>query len=88
MSRSTAGAVAALGWWHGRVPAGTLGPLDEATTPARPVAASRRGSSRELHASAKSFRAKSTVYGTLSVMRGMGDYLVREGVWSAIRCAG
>lgn len=31
----------------------------------------------------KSFRSKSTVYGTLSVMRGMGDYLVREGVWSA-----
>ena len=31
----------------------------------------------------KSFRCKSTVYGTLSVMRGMGDYLVREGVWSA-----
>jgi site-specific recombinase XerD len=28
-----------------------------------------------------SFRSKSTVYGTLSVMRGMGDYLVREGVW-------
>jgi site-specific recombinase XerD len=28
-----------------------------------------------------SFRAKATVYGTLSVMRGMGDYLVREGVW-------
>ncbi len=24
----------------------------------------------------KSFRSKSTVYGTLSVMRGMGDYLV------------
>jgi site-specific recombinase XerC len=31
----------------------------------------------------KSFRSKSTVYATLSVMRGMGDYLVREGVWSA-----
>lgn len=31
--------------------------------------------------SRRSFRAKSTVYGTLSVMRGMGDYLVREGVW-------
>jgi len=30
-----------------------------------------------------SFRSKSTVYGTLSVMRGMGDYLVREGVWIA-----
>ena len=29
------------------------------------------------------FRAKSTVYGTLSVMRGMGDYLVREGVWTS-----
>lgn len=28
-----------------------------------------------------SFRAKSTVYGTLSTMRGMGDYLVREGIW-------
>lgn len=27
------------------------------------------------------FRSKSTVYGTMSVMRGMGDYLVREGVW-------
>jgi len=30
-----------------------------------------------------SFRAKSTVYGTLSVMRGMGEYLVREGVWTS-----
>jgi site-specific recombinase XerD len=28
-----------------------------------------------------SFKSKSTVYGTLSVMRGMGDFLVREGVW-------
>lgn len=28
-----------------------------------------------------SFRSKATVYGTLSAMRGMGDYLVREGVW-------
>jgi site-specific recombinase XerD len=27
------------------------------------------------------FRVKSTVYGTLSTMRGMGDFLVREGVW-------
>jgi site-specific recombinase XerD len=30
-----------------------------------------------------SFRAKATVSGTLSVMRGMGDYLVREGVWTS-----
>jgi site-specific recombinase XerD len=28
-----------------------------------------------------SFRAKTTVYGTLSTMRGFGDYLVREGIW-------
>ena len=28
-----------------------------------------------------SFRAKSTVYGTLSTMRGMGEFLVREGIW-------
>jgi integrase/recombinase XerD len=28
-----------------------------------------------------SFRAKSTVAGVLSAMRGMGEYLVREGVW-------
>ena len=27
------------------------------------------------------FRAKATVYGTLSTMRGFGDYLVREGYW-------
>jgi len=27
------------------------------------------------------FRAKTTVYGTLSTMRGFGDYLVREGYW-------
>ena len=33
--------------------------------------------------SCTTFRSKSTVYGTLSVMRGMGDYLVREGVWPA-----
>lgn len=30
-----------------------------------------------------SFRSKATVYGTLSVMRGIGDYLVREGVWAS-----
>jgi len=29
------------------------------------------------------FRSKATVCDTLSAMRGMGDYLVREGVWSA-----
>ena len=28
-----------------------------------------------------SFRSKATVYGTLSVMRGMGEFLVREGIW-------
>ena len=27
------------------------------------------------------FRAKTTVYGTLSTMRGFGDYLAREGYW-------
>jgi site-specific recombinase XerD len=27
------------------------------------------------------FRAKATVYGTLSTMRCFGDYLVREGLW-------
>ena len=27
------------------------------------------------------FRAKATVYGTLSTMRGFGEYLVRQGVW-------
>jgi site-specific recombinase XerD len=30
-----------------------------------------------------SFRAKATVYATLSTMRGMGDFLVRQGVWQA-----
>ncbi len=34
-------------------------------------------------ASCASFRAKSTVYGTLSTMRGFGDYLVREGLWTS-----
>ena len=33
-------------------------------------------------ASRSSFRAKATVYGTLSSMRGLGDYLTREGVWT------
>ncbi len=33
-------------------------------------------------ASRTSFRAKATVYGTLSTMRGFGDFLVREGLWS------
>lgn len=28
-----------------------------------------------------SFRAKATVYGTLSTMRGFGEYLVRQGLW-------
>jgi site-specific recombinase XerD len=28
-----------------------------------------------------SFRSKATVYGTLSTMRGFGDYLMREGLW-------
>lgn len=31
-------------------------------------------------ASCSSFRAKATVYGTLSAMRGFGDYLVRQGL--------
>jgi site-specific recombinase XerD len=39
----------------------------------------------ELHvrylAARSAFRAKATVYGTLSAMRCFGDYLVREGVW-------
>lgn len=39
----------------------------------------------ELHvrylASRSAFRAKATVYGTLSTMRCFGDYLVREGLW-------
>jgi len=34
-------------------------------------------------ASRSSFRAKVTVYNTLSVMRRMGDYLVRRGIWSS-----
>ncbi len=29
------------------------------------------------------FRAKATVYGALSTMRGFGDYLVREGLWTS-----
>jgi site-specific recombinase XerD len=33
-------------------------------------------------ASRSTFRAKATVYGTLSMMRGFGDYLVREGLWT------
>ena len=32
-------------------------------------------------ASRSAFRAKATVYHTLSTMRGMGEYLMREGVW-------
>jgi len=31
--------------------------------------------------SCSSFRAKATVYGTLSTMRGFGDYFVRQGLW-------
>jgi site-specific recombinase XerD len=34
-------------------------------------------------ASCSTFRAKATVYGTLSTMRGFGDYLVREGLWTS-----
>jgi len=34
-------------------------------------------------ASRSPFRAKSTVYATLSTMRCFGEYLVREGVWAA-----
>jgi site-specific recombinase XerD len=33
-------------------------------------------------ASCSSFRSKATVYGTLSTMRGFGDYLVRQGLWT------
>ncbi|MGB9331329.1 MAG: tyrosine-type recombinase/integrase [Steroidobacteraceae bacterium] len=33
-------------------------------------------------ASCSTFRAKATVYGTLSMMRGFGDHLVREGLWT------
>jgi integrase/recombinase XerD len=32
-------------------------------------------------ASCSSFRAKATVYATLSSMRGFGEYLVRQGLW-------
>jgi site-specific recombinase XerD len=32
-------------------------------------------------ASCGSFRSKATVYGTLSTMRGFGDFLVRQGLW-------
>jgi site-specific recombinase XerD len=32
-------------------------------------------------ASCASFRSKSTVYSTLSTMRGFGDFLVRQGLW-------
>jgi integrase/recombinase XerD len=32
-------------------------------------------------ANCSSFRAKATVYATLSSMRGFGDYLVRQGLW-------
>lgn len=31
--------------------------------------------------SQSAFRAKATVYATLSTMRGFGDYLMREGIW-------
>lgn len=33
-------------------------------------------------ASCASFRSKATVYGTLSTMRGFGDFLVRQGLWN------
>ena len=33
-------------------------------------------------ASCSSFRAKATVYSTLSTMRGFGDYLVQQGLWT------
>jgi len=33
-------------------------------------------------ASCSSFRTKATVYGTLNGMRGFGDYLVRQGLWT------
>jgi site-specific recombinase XerD len=32
-------------------------------------------------ANCTTFRSKATVYGTLSTMRGFGDYLVRQGLW-------
>ena len=32
-------------------------------------------------ATCTSFRSKATVYGTLSTMRGFGDYLVQQGLW-------
>lgn len=34
-------------------------------------------------ASRSSFRAKATVYRTLSTMRGMGDHLLRQGIWTS-----
>jgi len=36
---------------------------------------------RRYIANCSSFRAKATVYETLSTMRGFGDYLVRQGLW-------
>ena len=37
---------------------------------------------RRYIASCSSFRAKATVYGTLSTMRGFGDFFVRQGLWT------
>lgn len=34
-------------------------------------------------ASCSTFKAKATVYGTLSTMRGFGDFLVRQGLWNS-----
>src|SRR5947207_7234176 len=69
MVRSTAGRLAAWGTWlKSRRPRPMLDAIDP-----------------ELHvrylASRSPFRAKATVYGTLSTMRCFGDYLVREGWW-------
>lgn len=69
MVRSTAGRLAAWGTWlKSRRPRPMLDAIDP-----------------ELHvrylASRSPFRAKATVYGTLSSMRCFGDYLVREGLW-------
>jgi hypothetical protein len=69
MARATAGCLAVWGTWlKSRRPRPTLDAID-----------------LELHvrylASPSPFRAKATLYGTLSTMCCFGDYLVREGLW-------
>ncbi len=64
-----------------RCTSGSMGPMAQAASTARADRAHRCGADHALHRQLLELSShKATVYGTLSTMRGFGDFLVREGL--------